>query len=60
MLDADLKAAFDNISHDLLTMLDGFPAQGRRRMVEAEVMEDGEYLPTEAGTPQGASSRRCC
>ncbi|MBK9102947.1 MAG: reverse transcriptase N-terminal domain-containing protein [Austwickia sp.] len=29
VLDADLKAAFDNISHDhLLTMLDGFPAKG--------------------------------
>lgn len=55
VLDADLKAAFDNIDHDhLLAMLDGFPAKGHiAAWLKAGVMERGEYLPTEAGTPQG-------
>ncbi|MCP2287089.1 RNA-directed DNA polymerase [Promicromonospora umidemergens] len=55
VLDADLTAAFDNIDHDhLLAMLDGFPAREHvAAWLKAGVMEHGEYLPTEAGTPQG-------
>jgi len=55
VLDADLRAAFDNIDHDhLLTMLDGFPAKGHiRAWLKAGVMEHGEFEATEAGTPQG-------
>ena len=59
VLDADLKAAFDNIDHDhLLTMLDGFPAREHvAAWLKAGVMEQGECLPTEAGTPQGGIRR---
>ncbi|MDN6350959.1 MAG: group II intron reverse transcriptase/maturase, partial [Yaniella sp.] len=55
VLDADLAAAFDNINHDhLLSMLDGFPTKGHiRAWLTAGIMEHGEYLPTEAGAPQG-------
>ncbi len=56
VLDADLRAAFDNISHDhLLSMLDGFPAKGHiGAWLKAGIMEQGEYLPTEAGASQGS------
>ncbi|MDO4899037.1 group II intron reverse transcriptase/maturase [Actinomyces sp.] len=55
VLDADLKSAFDNISHDhLLAMLNGFPAREHiRAWLKAGVMEQGQWAPTEAGTPQG-------
>jgi RNA-directed DNA polymerase len=56
ILDADLVAAFDKISHEhLLTMLGGFPA---REMIagwlEAGIFEAGKgFAPTGEGTPQG-------
>jgi RNA-directed DNA polymerase len=55
VLDADLTAAFDRIDHDrLLGHLRGFPAKGRiARWLAAGVIEDGEFAPTEEGTPQG-------
>src|SRR3954468_19918271 len=55
VLDADLTAAFDRIDHDrLLGHLHGFPAKGRiARWLAAGVIEDGEFAPTEEGTPQG-------
>ncbi len=55
VLDADLRAAFDNIDHDhLLSMLDGFPAKGHvAAWLKAGVMEQGELAATDAGTPQG-------
>jgi len=53
--DADLAAAFDNINHEhLLSMLDGFPAKEHiRTWLAAGIMENGQYLPTAAGAPQG-------
>src|SRR6266567_4491089 len=56
ILDADLAAAFDKISHDhLLQMIGGFPA---REMIagwlKAGVFEAGKgFAPTGEGTPQG-------
>src|ERR1022692_1616326 len=56
VLDADLAAAFDKISHDrLLQMIGGFPA---REMIagwlKAGVFEAGKgFAPTGEGTPQG-------
>lgn len=54
-LDADLAAAFDRIDHDhLLGCLGGFPARGMiRDWLKAGVMDEGQFAPTEAGTPQG-------
>ena len=56
ILDADLAAAFDKISHEhLLEMLGGFPA---REMIagwlKAGIFEAGKgFAPTGEGTPQG-------
>jgi RNA-directed DNA polymerase len=55
VLDADIKGAFDNISHEfLLAQLDGFPQKELiRQWLKAGYMEMGSYHETEAGTPQG-------
>ncbi|WP_348534425.1 reverse transcriptase N-terminal domain-containing protein [Kitasatospora sp. GP82] len=55
VLDADLQEAFDRLSHDhILACLGTFPARGMvRRWLEAGVIEDGHFAPTEEGTPQG-------
>jgi RNA-directed DNA polymerase len=55
VLDADLAAAFDRISHDhLLEAVGQFPARGLiRDWLKAGVMDRGRYAPTEEGTPQG-------
>ena len=62
VLDADLAAAFDRISHDhLVTALGGFPAQGMvRAWLKAGVFEQGKgFAPTEEGTPQGGVISPC-
>jgi RNA-directed DNA polymerase len=56
ILDADLAAAFDKISHEhLLEMLGDFPAKGMiAGWLKAGVFEAGKgFAPTEEGTPQG-------
>ena len=55
VLDADLTAAFDRIDHDrLMVALGTFPARGLvRAWLEAGVMDQGLFAPTEEGTPQG-------
>jgi RNA-directed DNA polymerase len=56
ILDADLAAAFDKISHGhLLEMLGGFPARGMiAGWLKAGVLEAGKgFAPTGEGTPQG-------
>ncbi|MCL3995503.1 group II intron reverse transcriptase/maturase [Streptomyces lavenduligriseus] len=55
VLDADLSAAFDRISHDhLMAMLGQFPGRGLvRGWLKAGVMDRGRFAPTEEGTPQG-------
>jgi len=56
ILDADLTAAFDKISHSfLLEQLGGFPARDMiAGWLKAGVIEAGKgFAPTEEGTPQG-------
>lgn len=55
VLDADLRAAFDQINHDyLLSQLGPFPGKGMiRKWLKAGVVEKGRFSPTEEGTPQG-------
>ncbi len=55
ILDADIKGAFDNISHKyLMGKMGYFPAKTLvQKWLEAGVMIDLELTPTSAGTPQG-------
>jgi len=55
VLDADLAAVFDNLSHDyLLGMLGTFPARGMvGKWLRAGVLDQGHLIPTERGSPQG-------
>jgi RNA-directed DNA polymerase len=55
VLDADLAAAFDRLSHDhILASLGTFPARDLvRQWLRAGVIEDGRFAPTGEGTPQG-------
>jgi RNA-directed DNA polymerase len=56
ILDADLTAAFDKISHSfLLEQLGGFPARDMiAGWLKAGVLEAGKgFAPTEEGSPQG-------
>jgi RNA-directed DNA polymerase len=55
VLDADLAAAFDHLDHDhICGSLGAFPAVGLvRQWLTAGVIEDGGFLATEEGAPQG-------
>jgi RNA-directed DNA polymerase len=55
VLDADLAAAFDHLNHDhICESLGTFPAVGMvRQWLKAGVIEDGGFLATEEGAPQG-------
>jgi len=55
VLDADIKGAFDNISHEkLMEAIGNFPARELiRQWLKAGYMEGGVYYDTETGTPQG-------
>ena len=55
VLDADLEAAFDRLSHQhILRSLGTFPARGLvRQWLRAGVLEDGRVTLTREGTPQG-------
>jgi RNA-directed DNA polymerase len=62
VLDADLAAAFDKISHDrLLEALGSFPARDMiRGWLKAGVFEAGKgFAPTKEGTPQGGVISPC-
>lgn len=56
IVDSDLAAAFDNIDHGrLLDALGSFPARDMiAGWLNAGVIEDGAFTPTEEGTPQGS------
>src|SRR5215469_12524788 len=56
VLDADIAGCFDNISHEkLLQKLNTYPQMRRliRGWLKAGVLEEFQFSPTEAGTPQG-------
>ena len=54
VLDADLSAAFDRIDHDQLLANSGLPRRGMvAGWLDAGVIEQGRFTPTEEGTPQG-------
>jgi RNA-directed DNA polymerase len=55
VLDADLKGAFDRVSHQhVLDSLGTFPAKGLiRGWLKAGVIERGCFTITTEGTPQG-------
>ena len=55
VVDADIRGAFDNISHShILASIGTFPARELiRQWLEAGYVEDDEVFLTEAGTPQG-------
>ncbi len=55
VLDADLTAAFDRIDHAyLLEALGTFPAREQvAQWLKAGAVEDGRFVPSEEGTPQG-------
>ena len=56
VLDADLEAAFDRLSHDHILALAGHASPPRglvRQWLKAGVIEDGRFTPTGEGAPQG-------
>ena len=55
VVDANIKGAFDNISHQCLeTAIGYFPAREMiRQWLKAGYMEKGQFHETETGTPQG-------
>ncbi len=58
VLDADLKACFDNINQQaLLEKLHTYTAMKHavKGWLKAGVLENGVFTPTEAGTPQGGT-----
>jgi RNA-directed DNA polymerase len=55
VVDADIKGAFDHISHDFLLQAIGqFPARALiKQWLQAGYLEGDAFHPTESGTPQG-------
>ncbi len=62
VVEADIKGFFDNVDHDWLLKMVALRVSDERvlrlirRMLEAGVMEEGQRLETEKGTPRGAIS----
>jgi group II intron reverse transcriptase/maturase len=59
VIDADIKGFFDNIPHKLIMAMvtreisDGKTLNTIKKFLQAGVMEDGKFIPTRKGTPQG-------
>jgi RNA-directed DNA polymerase len=59
VLDGDISKCFDQINHtELLAKLNTFPKLRRqiKSWLKSGVLEDGQWFPTEAGTPQGGTA----
>ena len=55
ILEGDIKACFDRISHEWLLQHIPMDKTILRKWLKAGVLEDGVFAPTEAGTPQGGT-----
>ena len=59
IVDADIKGYFNNINHDKLMLMVKQRISDRRilkmiwKWLKAGVMEDGKYMESELGSPQG-------
>ena len=53
VLEGDIEGCFDNISHEWLIRNVPMDKVVLRKWLKAGIMEQGKYLDTEAGTPQG-------
>jgi group II intron reverse transcriptase/maturase len=59
VVDADIKGFFDNIPHKLIMAMiereisDGKTLSTIKKFLMAGVIEDGKFVPTKSGTPQG-------
>jgi len=59
VVEADIKSFFDTLNHDkLILFLEHDIADKKfigiiKKLLEAGIMEDGKYMDSEAGTPQG-------
>lgn len=59
VVDADIKGFFDNIPHKLIMAMiereiaDGKTLRTIKKFLQAGVIEDGKFVPTKRGTPQG-------
>lgn len=63
VVEADIKGFFDNVDHDWLMKMLSHDIADRRfleiveKFLKAEIMENGKYLDSERGTPQGGLCR---
>lgn len=59
VVDADIKGFFDNIPHQMIMQLvsreisDGKTLNTIKKFLQAGIMEDGKFVKTRKGTPQG-------
>lgn len=53
VLEGDIKGCFDNISHDWLIKNVPMDRLILKKWLKAGVLEQGKYIDTESGTPQG-------
>lgn len=59
VIDADIKGFFDNVNHAWMTKFLGHRINDKRlirlivRILKSGIMEEGKYIKTEEGTPQG-------
>ncbi|WP_457810068.1 reverse transcriptase domain-containing protein [Pseudomonas kielensis] len=53
MLEGDIKGFFDNISHDWLCRNIPMDKTILRKWLKTGVVDRGQFIATEAGTPQG-------
>ena len=62
MVEADIRGFFDNVDHEWLMKMLAHDIAGRkfleitRKFLKAGIMEDGKYLDSERGTPQGGGT----
>lgn len=53
VLEGDIRACFDNLSHDWMLVNIPMDKAMLRKWLKAGFMDQGQWYPTQAGTPQG-------